>query len=267
MSKKVGYLGPKGTYSEYAASALAGDACLVPYANFAEVFGSLARGETDGAVIPIENTVNGAVTQNLDLLQQTDGVIAVSSYVKKIDHRLITLKGAELSKIKRVFSHPKALGQCSAYLAEYLPQAKQIAVSSTAYSVEKIASVEDAAIAGAHFCRNGYTISDHNISDEQNNCTTFLFVESGKPDECRHCERIFLSVTCRHEVGGLLRLLEVLNKHAINMTKIESRPIKDRPGEFRFFIEIEGDYASAEIRRAIDELKDRASSLKLLGCY
>lgn len=267
MNKKVGYLGPKGTYSECAAEALADGGELCAYPNFPEIFKALASDEIDGAVIPIENTVNGAVTQNLDLLQRAEGVYASAAYVKKIDHRLITLKGADKSGIKRIYSHSQALGQCSAYLAENFPSVKLLATSSTAGSVEMIKNAEDAAIAGAHMCREGYEASPFNISDERNNCTTFLYISKKAPDQARHTSRVFISVTCRHEVGGLLKLLTVLSDHGINMTKIESRPIKDRPGEFRFFIEMEGDYASPDMRRALAQLEKMASSLKLLGCY
>ncbi len=267
MSNKVGYLGPKGTYSEYAARAMAGKGELSAYSCFPEIFRALRCGEIGSAVIPIENAVNGAVTQNLDLMQETEGVFAFASYDKKIDHRLITLKGCDLKDIKCIYSHPQALGQCAAYLARNFPEARLIPTSSTAESVEKISSRQDAAIAGAQCAREGYEVSPFNLSDEPDNSTTFLHIAIREPDASARSEKIFFSVTCRHEVGGLLKLLEVLCKHGINMTEIESRPIKDRHGEFRFFMEIEGDYSSPDIRKALAELKDKASSLKLLGCY
>ena len=279
MRKKVGYLGPQGTYSELAAIKLAGDAELFSFVSFPEVFRALKEGRTDAAVIPIENTVNGAVTQNLDLLQETEGAFAIAAYDCKIDHRLITLRGADAGKIKRIYSHAQALGQCASYLAENFPQAKLIATSSTADSIDKIASQEDAGLAGVQCSREGYVLSDFNISDYPNNLTTFLLVVRGEPEEAlkmrgeysgasaTNSDRVFFSVTCRHEVGGLSDMLNVLCAHGINMTEIESRPIKDRQGEFRFFMEIEGKLGQKAVEDALSDLKDKALSFKLLGCY
>lgn len=279
MRKKVGYLGPKGTYSEQAAIKLAGDAELYSFSCFPEVFKALKDGRTDAAVIPIENTVNGAVTQNLDLMQDTKGVFAIAAYDNKIDHRLVTMKGADKNNIKRIYSHAQALGQCASYLSENFPSAQLIATSSTADSLERISSPEDAGIAGAHSHKEGLEISDFNISDYPQNYTTFLLVVRGEPKEAiemrgeyvgaaqTRCNRVFFSVTCRHEVGGLSDILNVLREHGINMTEIESRPIKDRQGEFRFFIEIEGKPGMPQVDASLKDLKERALSFKLLGCY
>lgn len=279
MRKKVGYLGPQGTYSELAAIKLAGDAELIDFVSFPEVFRALKEGRTDAAVIPIENTVNGAVTQNLDLMQETEGAFAIAAYDCKIDHRLVTLRGADAGKIKRIYSHAQALGQCASYLAANFPSAKLVATSSTADSIDKIASPEDAGIAGVQCSREGYVLSDCNISDYPNNFTTFLLVVRGGAEEAiklrslyagaaqTKSDRVFFSVTCRHEVGGLSDMLNVLCSHGINMTEIESRPIKDRQGEFRFFMEIEGKIGQKSVDEALSALKDRALSFKLLGCY
>ncbi len=263
----IGYLGPEGTYSELAAKTLCGDKERVAYPSFFTLFCALIRGYVEAVVIPIENTLNGAVTQNLDLLQETEGVCAVSSCTLEIDHRLITLAGADRKKIKRVYSHGQALAQCVKYINENFPNAELFETPSTADCISKITDAESAGIVGAHCRVNGYELSDENISDVKNNYTQFLLVKRGLSVNGAQSDRIFFTVTCRHRAGTLVGLLSVLSTSGINMTKIESRPIKDKTGEFRFFIEIEGNIAQAHIKAALKRIEADALSYKLLGCY
>lgn len=264
--KRIGYLGPCGTYSGLAAEKLHKGATLVAYPSFFTLFSVLKEGGVDAIVIPIENTLNGAVTQNFDLLQEAEGVCATASCAVRIDHRLITQKGADLSQIKRIYSHPQALAQCGKYLAENFPNAELKETSSTAECIGKL-SAGAAGIVGAHCEREGFTLSEECISDELNNYTQFLSAERGEPAENAYSDRVFFSVTCRHCAGALVDLLTVLKRNGINMTEIESRPIKNRPGEFRFFVEIEGNYADGRVKAALEALKESAHSFKLLGSY
>ncbi|MGN0806771.1 MAG: prephenate dehydratase [Candidatus Coproplasma sp.] len=265
--QKLGYLGPKGTYSYLAALFLGADFELFAYPSFPSLTSALVCGELDCIVLPVENTLNGAVVQNLDLLQSTDGIWACRSVKIRVEHRLITLKGAPLSGIKRIYSHEQALAQCANYLFKNFPDAKLIATPSTAESVKKVVSADVAAIAGSQCQSEGLELSEDTISDEPNNFTSFLLVVKGVPSAAQKSEKIFFSVTCLHEAGALFKLLSVLATAGINLTKIESRPIKDKDGEFRFFIEIDGDYSSASMQRTFDELRQKSTSLKILGCY
>lgn len=264
---KIGYLGPEGTYSELAANNLSGDEIKVAYPSFFTLFSALEKGEVEAIVIPIENTLNGAVTQNLDLLQETEEVYATSSCALKIDHRLITVAGADKREIKRIYSHGQALAQCAKYLAENFPNAELCETPSTADCISKLDDAQSAGIVGAHCRVDGYELSDKNISDVENNYTQFLFVKYGLSLACMSSDRIFFSVTCRHQAGALVDLLSVLKESSINMTKIESRPIKNKTGEFAFFIEIEGNYLNDRVKAALKKIKAAALSYKLLGCY
>ena len=264
---KTGYLGPEGTYSSLAANKLCADSRLIAYPSFFTLFAALKSGEVGAIVLPIENTLNGAVTQNLDLLQETEGVYAKAACAVKIEHRLITATGCDKSKIKRIYSHPQALAQCAKYLALNFPQAKLLETASTAESLDKIKSEEDACIAGAHCRRNGFELSEHSIYDEKKNYTQFLLVENGEPAKDAFSDRIFFTVTCRHKAGALADLLLILKENQINITEIESRPIKDKTGEFRFFMEAEGNYADPAVKSALEKLKAASHSFKLLGCY
>lgn len=261
------YLGPEGSYSHVAAQKLTPNANLLPYGNFSKVFSAVNSGEADFAVIPIENTLNGGISQNIDFLQSYGKLFAFKEYAVKIDHRLFMRGGAELKKIKRVYSHAQAIEQCSRFLRNNLPDAKLIAVPSTAAGLEMISSPEDAGIAGAHVRADGLTHSKENIADESENYTYFLLVGRGGADENVRSRRIYFSATCDNRAGALLSLLRPVYENGLNMTKIHSRPIKDRRDEYRFFIETEGDYSSEEVRFALEQVKKAAKSFKILGCY
>lgn len=264
--EKVGYLGPDGSYTRLAAMRLCGNARLVPYESFAQGFKKLKNAELDAIVIPIENALNGGVVQNIDLLQTSEAV-AVRECTVKIDHRLATLESADASKVKRIYSHQQALEQCGKYLAEHYPDAEFLPTFSTAAGLDKIVSEQDACIAGSHIIREGIKLSNECISDEKRNFTRFLLVRRGTVDADFKSGKIYFSLTCKNRVGALSALLAPIAVNGLNMTRIESRPIKDKPDEYRFFIETEGDYSSPEVRKTLDSVKAAANDFKLLGCY
>lgn len=264
---KTAYLGPCGSYSHLAALKMRPENELIAYGNFRGVMNAVETGECDCAVIPIENTLNGGVLQNIDLLHAADSLVAVEEMTLPLDHRLATLKGADIRGISRIYSHEQPLAQCGGYLAKNFPQAQLIAMPSTSASLDMVKSFADAAIVGAHVKREGVTLSDGNIADGKNNFTHFLLVKRGTVDKAVHSSKIYFSVTCLHASGALLDILEPMRAGGLNMTKIQSRPIKDRAGEYRFFIEVEGDYADGTVRKVLDGVKNLAKSFKLLGAY
>ena len=263
----TGYLGPEGSYSFLASKKIMPSDTLCAYDSFPLLMRALTSGEVDCTVIPIENNLNGGVLQNIDLLQETDGVIAVEEGIIKIEHRLATLSGADIKKIKRIYSHRQALDQCAGYLFKNFPDCKLIAVPSTSASLEMIKSEEDAGIVGAHTAREGISLSKENIADYSENITRFLKVVRGCADENRPTKKIFFSVTCPNVSGGLLNLLKRIALHGLNMSELQSRPIKDKANEFRFFIEAECDYSKPEVKKAVEDIKGTALSFKLLGAY
>lgn len=267
MYKKVSYLGPEGSYSHIAAGQMCAGAQLLPQHSFADVVGSVVRGIVDAAVLPIENTLNGGVLQNMDLLEANDCLTAVGQYTLPIDHRLITMRGADISGIRKIYSHRQALDQCAAYLHEHFPSAELIPEASTAASVACIKHPYDAAIAGVQCAQEGFDISSECISDEKNNYTHFLLVVKGVLPPGFSSSRVYFSLVCNHVPGALLHVLNIINDYNLNMTKIESRPLKDTPGEYRFFIEAEGDYSSPRIKSAIAALRGATRSFRLIGAY
>ena len=265
MYKKVGYLGPVGSYSKLAAQTLCPNALHVEYASFYLVVQALKNKIVDAIVLPIENSLNGAVMQNLDFLQYNENIIAVKDCKIKIDHRLIYKQGADLKNITTVFSHQQALAQCAKFLQQNYANAKLVATPSTAGCIEMIKSPNQAGIVGAHLNVPGYELSSFGIADEPNNFTQFLLVVLGREQKILNHNKIYFSFTCPHEPGALLSMLSLLKN--LNMTKIESRPIKERVGEFRFFVEVEANLYDNNAKAALSKLKNEAQSFKILGCY
>lgn len=264
---RTAYLGPEGSYSHLAATKMTPAAALFACANFRAVIKAVESGDCDCAVIPIENTLNGGVLQNIDLLQAAEGLVAVEETTLQLDHRLATLTGAKYSGISRIYSHEQPLAQCAEYLARNFPEAQLIATPSTAASLDLVKSFSDAAIVGAHVKREGIILSDGNIADGKNNFTHFLLIKRGSLDAGKRSSKIYFSVTCTHRAGALLDILEPMRAGGLNMTKIQSRPIKDKAGEYRFFIEVEGDYAESSVKNVLDWVKNSTNSFKLLGAY
>lgn len=280
---KIAFLGPEGSYSHLAAKkflktestvkklAHEWDEC-VPFRNFPEVLAAVQEGRVDAAAIPIENSIQGGVSQNLDLLQASNDLYAVKELVIRIDHRLIYKEGVKLSQIGRVYSHRQALDQCSAFLSKEMPFASLRETESTGFGISR--AVEDetgksAAIAGAHTenLRSGFVMSEEGISDEKNNFTHFLLIKKGEASLPATSERVFFSAVCPHRPGSLLELLQIIAKAGINMTKIESRPVKNRPGDYRFFIEADIDIASPIAKEMLGAIKENTLECKLLGAY
>ncbi len=280
---KIAFLGPEGSYSHLAAKAFLETESLkekevndwdecIPFRNFAEVLAAVKNGRVDGAAIPIENSLQGGVAQNLDLLQESEDLYAVKEYVLRIEHRLIYKEGTPLSQIGRVYSHRQALDQCLGFLDKAMPFASLRETESTAFGITKAMeddSGKSAAIAGMHTAhlRGGFVVGKECISDEKNNFTHFLLIKKGEENLPKTSERVFFVAVCPHTKGSLVNLLQLIAKHNINMTKIESRPVKNIPGEFRFFIEADCDIGQNAVREMFAEIRKNTLECKLLGAY
>ncbi len=267
MCKTVSCLGPEGSYSHIAAQTMCAGARVLLCRTFRAAARAVLEGEADACVLPIENTLNGGVLQNMDMLESESSLVAVAEYTMHIDHRLITLAGADKGGITRIFSHRQALDQCAGFLTERYPDAELVPESSTAASVARVKTERDAAIAGVQCAREGLEVSDGCISDEKNNFTHFLLVKKGSLPDGFKSEKVYFALACNHVPGALMQVLAIIYGCNLNMTKIESRPIKNEPGEYRFFIEVVGDYSSAEMKHALAILRSSTRSFRLIGAY
>ena len=277
---KIAYLGPEGSYSHLAAKHFMDEENVtgsgwnecMPFRNFAEVLNAVATGKSDAAVLPIENSLQGSVAQNLDLMQDAKDLYAVKEYVLNIDHRLVHKEGVQLSEIGRVYSHRQALDQCSEFLSKRMPFASLRETESTAFGLTKAMEDESgksAAIVGAHVAnlRRGFVVGTECLSDEKNNFTHFLLIKKGEEALPKASNRLFFSAVCPNRPGSLLELLKIIAAHQINMTKLESRPVKNRPGEFRFFIEADCNVGEATWMEFLREVRDNTLECKVLGAY
>lgn len=261
---RISCLGPEGSYSELAACAFAGEPVLCR--SFVAAVDELVNGKVDGCVLPIENSLQGSVRQNLDLISRTQGVYAVSKHALAIDHRIAHLKGVSPENVTKIFSHEQAIAQCAEYLHKHFPEAEIGYTASTAQSLSMLGE-HSAGIVGAHIEREGVVLSPENIADEKRNITEFLLLKRGRESLPLHSERVFVCVTLSHRPGSLLRFLQTIDGFGLNLTKIESRPVRHSPGEHRFFIEFEGDYSAPVVQYALDALQAKSNEFRLIGAY
>jgi prephenate dehydratase len=265
--QRVAFQGEPGAYSEMAAFHFFPTAALLPAKSFQNVFESLESGKVDFAVVPIENSIEGSVNETYDLLLVTNMTLCGEIY-QKIRHCLIVNPGADDSKIRSVYSHPQALAQCRAYLQK--KNLEPIATYDTAGAVKMIQQtgmVEAAAIASKRAADlYGMRICEESIEDKKNNYTRFLVLSKiqSKPTGNDGTSIIF---SVRHIPGALFSILEEFARRRINLTKIESRPTKEVPWEYNFYVDFEGHSSEKEIKDLIGALRKKTTFVKLLGSY
>ncbi len=261
---RVSCLGPEGSYSEVAARGMCKDADIVLSHTFAEAVQMLLDGKVDNAVLPVENSLNGGILECLDLLEEKD-IFAVQEFPLSIDHRLATLEGVKPEDIRCIYSHEQAIGQCSEYLGTHFPQAELIHTMSTAESLDKL-NDHSAGVVGAHVSRAGVVLSRENIADDKGNLTRFVLVER-RGELPSSSAMVFFSAVCADKPGSLLGLLKIFLRHGLNLTRIQSRPVKNAFHQYRFFIEFAGDISAEWVRKAISEARAYCEEFKVLGAY
>lgn len=233
-----------------------------------EAMQKISGDEADYAVLPIENSTAGSVSDIYDLLLDYDNYI-VGEQIIPIDHMLMALPGATMDSIKTVYSHPQALAQCRDFLNGH-PGWEQIQVLNTAMAAEKVARegrTDQAAIASrsAAECYGLQILQDSGLSKEQNS-TRFVIISHNRAF-VKDAQKISICFGLPHACGTLYNMLSHIVFNGLNMTKIESRPIPERPFEYRFFIDFEGNLADPAVRNALRGIEAEAGELKLLGNY
>ena len=270
---KIAIQGEPGSFSHGAAIKLAAElgetARIVPFSLSAEAFSALVRGEVDSAVIPIENSLAGSVSEHFDLML-SQGVTVVREALMRIRHNLIAISGAQINQIDRVFSHPVALAQCRRFLSEH-PKMESFAFYDTAGSVKQLVELRDrhaAAIASEQAAAYyGAQILVPGIEDNAENYTRFFYLlrtAEAKPDPASN--KLSLAFTVENRVGTLVAALSELAKEGTNLTKIESRPVHGRPWEYVFYVDCQL-HSFEDGTRAIEALRPHCSMVKELGRY
>jgi len=263
---KVAYLGPHTTFTHLAAQAKFGSSVeYVPHRDILGIFRAVARGSADLGVVPVENSIDGGVTDTLDAFL-TYPVGICSELLMEVHHCLMA--PSRETAVQRVYSKPQVFAQCGRWLAEHYPDAELISVSSTARACE-VAREEEQAAAIAHSAAAatyGLTVLHKNIEDTARNVTRFVVL--GR-EPCPPSERDKTSVvfSVAHRSGALVAALEAFRDHGINLTRIESRPAKRDPWEYYFFVDFEGHQENEPVKRALEQLHEACKHLRVLGSY
>lgn len=266
---KVVYQGVEGAYTHCATLQYFGkDADTYHVRTWNEAMKAVEQEEADYAVLPIENSSAGAVTDNYDLLVKYKNYI-VGEIFLPVQHFLLSIPETEMENIKTVYSHPQALMQCSEYLNEH-PHWKQISVENTAVAAQKIITENDpsqAAIAGEIAGElYGLKTLKASINHNKNNITRFIIV-SKTPFFFAKASKISIYFELPHKSGSLYNMLGHFIYNGLNMFKIESRPLRGRNWEYGFFVDIEGHLGDTAIQNALNIIAHESSCMRILGNY
>jgi chorismate mutase/prephenate dehydratase len=266
---KVVYQGVEGAYSQAATNDFFGkDVDSFHVATWREAMDALKEKKADFAVLPIENSTAGTVSQNLDLLNEYDCAI-IGEEIVKVDHALLGTPDASIDTIKTVYSHPQALMQCADYLRQH-EQITAVGTTNTAIAAKKVKEDNDsteAAIAGSINAElYGLKVIESAIQDVKDNETRFIVV-SAKKIFRRDAKNISICFTLPNEEGSLYQILTHFAFNGLNMSRIESRPLKGRPWEYRFFVDFEGNLLDEGVTNALLGLQCETTDLKILGNY
>ena len=266
----VGYLGPEGTFTEEATLLLANGENTVPYHNFYEALHAVDDGKINSAVVPVENVIEGIVNATVDELIFSVNLHINEMLILPINQNLIAKKGTKVEDIKEVISHPHAIPQCKNFLNEYLPNVPRTTASSTAEAIRMV-SASDQCIAGIGNKRAaelyGLEVLKECIQDNKNNFTQFVRVSKTPNMDNKNAKVCTLTFSTPNKPGELFKVMEIFSVYNLNMSKISSRPMKERPLEYVFMVDVDIDNNLEDIENAIKLIKRKTSFYKNLGFY
>lgn len=274
MSISIAYLGPPGTYTEAAALAYVRhinretdtEPLFCPYPSIAQTLQSVAQGQADLAVVPVENSIEGSVTSTLDLLWQLNTLQIQQALVLPIKHALLS-RASSLKAIQTVYSHPQALAQCQGWLEKFLPSAQLVPANSTTEGLQYLDQDDRLGVITSQRAAQLYNlpILASAINDYPDNYTRFWVLGKQRSLGGTHTSLAFS--TLANVPGALVKPLQVFASRAINLSRIESRPTKRSLGEYLFFIDFEADSSQDSVKSALSELATHTEILKIFGSY
>ncbi|CAM3678529.1 prephenate dehydratase [Kibdelosporangium persicum] len=267
---RIAYFGPRGTFTEQAARSF-GDAEFVAVDTVPLVLAAVRAGEVDAGCVPVENSVEGAVTATMDALAEDEPLYAVGEVVLPVRFSVLTRPGAEPEDVKTVASHPHALAQVRQWVAEHLPNAVPVATTSTASAAVKVSEGEFDAAVSAPVAALHYPLTElaTDVADVDTAVTRFLLLRrpGNLPRPTGH-DRTSLAVVIAHdEPGSLANTLSELALRGINLTRIESRPLRGQFGEYRFYLDLDGHVAEQRVGDALAALHRVSRQVRFLGSY
>ena len=268
VKARVVFQGAEGAYSHVAMMQYFGDQISSFHVDtFRDAMSAIDEGSADFAVLPIENSTAGMVSEIYDLLVEFENYI-VGEQIIRIEHCLLGVPGSKEEDIKTVYSHPQSLMQSAKYLQNH--DWNQISMKNNAFAARKVAEEGDktqAAIASELAGQiYGLKVLKKGVNQEENNSTRFIIVTNQKIF-CKDAKKVSICFEVPHRSGSLYHMLSHFIYNNLNLCKIESRPIEDRTWEYRFFVDFEGNLADSAVKNALRGLRDEARNMKILGNY
>ncbi len=262
----IAYLGPEASFTHLASISKFGSSVrYAPVSNINDVFTEVAQKRADYGVVPVENSIEGAVSHSLDMFIDSDMQIC-AEILFGISHNLMS--NSDIKHIKRVYSNPQVFGQCRHWLERHLHHAELIDTSSTTAAAKRAVQEDGSAAIGSKLAATIYNlpILAEGIQDFAQNMTRFLVIGrkiAGKTGR----DKTSLVLSVKDKVGALYEMLSPFKKYRINMTKIESRPSKKKAWDYYFYIDFEGHVEEPRVKKMIREIENKVKFLKILGSY
>lgn len=263
----VAYLGPEATFTHLAAISHFGkSAKFLPQISMKEIFMEVEKDNCNYGVVPVENSTEGTINYTLDLLYDC-GLKVCGEIFFKISHNLVGLCENK-PDIEKVYSHPQALAQCREWLRKNMPGANLVNVISTAYAAQLASQDRKSAAIATELAATHYNlrILERKIEDHSRNVTRFLIMGKKSPPKSDF-DKTSLLFSADDVPGALYEVLKPIAKRGINLSKIESRPMKTEPWQYVFFVDMEGHIEDEPVREAVEELRGKCSFIKHLGSY
>jgi prephenate dehydratase len=266
---RVAYLGPPGTFGEQAAIRYAPGSERIPFPSHSAVAAAVQAGKADTGLLAVENSVEGTVSETVDILVHDAQLQICGELVLAIEQCLIVPPGRQAGEVEVILSHPNALGQCRAYLERCFPAARlEPALSTTAAVEQAMARAHAAAIASSRAAELlGAEVLDRGIQDRKNNVTRFVVV--GPADAvATGDDKTSLAFTTYHDrPGSLVAVLQEFAARGLNLTKIESRPSRDALGVYVFLCDFQGHRTDPAVAAALDAVREKTQTLHVIGSY
>jgi len=263
---RVAHLGPARSFSHAAALQLFGNSAeLVATRTIPDAIDAANDGEVDLAIVPLENSIEGGVNATLDGLFDSNLTIS-AEFVLEVELCLLA-QSSDLSQILRVTSHPQPLGQCKNWLRQHLPQAEVVvAPSTTSAAHDALKDPHTAAVGSRLAAELGLVVVHERIQDHEGNATRFVVAGKRLTMPSGH-DKTTLVFSTPHERGALRRVLEVFDEEGLNLTRIESRPLRGQLWQYAFFTDLEGHRDDPAVQRALERLRQGGAMVRVLGSY
>lgn len=264
---KIAFLGPETTFSHQAAIKQFGHSCVLsPFNSIEVIFSEVEQGNCAYGIVPVENSTEGVINLTLDCF--VDSPLLICDELKLEVSLCLMSKLKDPEHIEVIYSHPQALAQCRNWLNRHLPGIEQIPTSSTASAAQQATGKKNsAAIAGFLAAEvNHLNVLAERIQDRPDNHTRFLVIGKEKAQKAKH-NKTAIMFSIKDEAGSLLRALQIFARNKINLTKIQSRPLRHRTWEYLFYLDFEGHDEDQNITRVIDSLRKKSLFMKVLGSF